>query len=395
MNRRGFTLITKYLAGICFFVFLLGFILRFISERKSPAEESGSNRAVWLAEAGVDKGLRSLNTNNWTDWTGTGIRSINIKLGSSGEYSVTVDQANSTITAGGYYPGRTAPKYYIREVRVTLSRGALFGYAIFGSSSVAITGNTRIDSYDSRNGSYGGNNAHKNGDVGSNGDQYGAINFSGNTYVEGSVNTGSQGSVAILGNAGLNGKELHNSDQILAIIPVPDTLISKPLHPAINLGGNKSLTLNAGDYKIPSINLSGDSRLIINGKVRIYLNSTTNALNISAGAKIVVGGSATIYTDGNAVIAAGSIVNKARLPENLIIYGTATAGSIRISGIGDLYAALYAPKSDINIGLNGDIFGSFVGNNVVYTGNGALHYDERLSGIGDIFNYGITSWKEL
>ncbi|MCM8797571.1 MAG: hypothetical protein NC923_06850 [Candidatus Omnitrophica bacterium] len=368
--------------------------MRFISERKICRQNSSASRAVWLAEAGINKALLALNNNNWTGWTGIETKFLSGTLDSAGEYNVAVDQANLTVTSFGYYPNRQTKEYYEREVEVTLSRRGLFSYAIFGNSTVTITGNVLIDSYDSRRGLYDARQAHKNGDIWTNSDQYGAINISGNASVSGQVNTGLQGLVAISENARLNGKQSHNSGVPLMAIRPPNNLVSLMDGQPIDLKDNSTLTLNTGDYKIPYINISQESRLVLNGKVRIYLTSAANSLNIKDSGKIVVNDSLVVYSDGNVNIVAGGIINNTNKPENLIIYGTDDTKSVRILWVGDFYGAVYAPAADISAGVNSQLFGSFVGDNIVYTGNGAIHYDEKLSTIGDFWNYAIISWKE-
>ncbi|HAV14344.1 MAG TPA: hypothetical protein DCX06_12755 [Opitutae bacterium] len=118
---------------------------------------------------------------------------------------------------------------------------------------------------------------------------------------------------------------------------------------------------------------------------------------------------ATIYTADDVTIAGNGVSNPSGLPENFKVFGTAAdsysgddevaSQTIKISGNGELYSAVYAPNADVEVkggGRAGEVMGGVVGFTATMTGNGNFHYDEALASIqlgGG--NYTITSWLEM
>jgi hypothetical protein len=57
----------------------------------------------------------------------------------------------------------------------------------------------------------------------------------------------------------------------------------------------------------------------------------------------------------------------------------AGSGSITLSGDSDFYAVVDAPNATVTYSGNGNFYGSIIGNRIVDTGNGAIHYDTNAS----------------
>ena len=51
---------------------------------------------------------------------------------------------------------------------------------------------------------------------------------------------------------------------------------------------------------------------------------------------------------------------------------------VKLSGDFETYAAIYAPKSDVNIAGSGTLYGSVRGKTVTVTGGAGIHYDAAL-----------------
>ena len=77
-------------------------------------------------------------------------------------------------------------------------------------------------------------------------------------------------------------------------------------------------------------------------------------------------------------IAGNGLTNPSNIPNNLLI-NYAGSGSITIAGNGNLYAVVDAPNSVLTYSGNGNIYGAMIGNTIIDSGNGAIHYDRNVN----------------
>jgi hypothetical protein len=398
MKKKSFALILSLILVAALTILGVAIISRSISENSIAQNNLGATRAFWLAEAGLQRALWSLNHNDWTGWSGDSVnKNILIALATGGEYYVEVSGigGNSvTITSYGDVPQRSDANVVERAINCLAQRHSEFSYATFGRNSVTLSGNAYTDSYDSANGSYGAGNRGSNGDVGTNGTTAGAISASGNARINGDAGTGIGGTVVLNGNASVTGTITSNTNVNLAQVSVPGSLSGLSSSGAINVSGNNSQTISGGNYKYSSISVSGNGRLTISGNADIYITSTNNALNISGNGRLIITASVKVYVDGRCVISGNGVVNNTQLPQNFLLYGASTSDNIQISGNGNFYGAIYAPDADVSVTGNGATYGSIVGRTAMFSGNGGMHYDEALARMNSGGNYNVTSWKE-
>ncbi|MBI4518255.1 MAG: hypothetical protein HY699_20840 [Deltaproteobacteria bacterium] len=227
-----------------------------------------------------------------------------------------------------------------------------FSNALFGRQSVTLNGNAATDSYDSTLGNYGGANVSQNGHVRSNG----PVTLNGNATVKGNAMPGPNNVVTLNGNAAVTGSTTAAKQPMTlgaAQVPAGTTYLG-----SINLSGNSAMTLNPGTYTAASISLSGNASLTINnaaGPVYLYVTGTVSA-------------------SGNG-IATGSNDST-----RFILYQIG-GSSVAIVGNGLFRGGVYAPDSNLAVSGNGDLYGSFVGNQISINGNGGIHYDQKLQSI--------------
>ena len=217
------------------------------------------------------------------------------------------------------------------------------GMNVVGINFIRLTGNDLIDSYDSAAGPYSSGSAGSNVRVASNGN----VSAGGSSVIQGNVFTGESGAPA--GNiTGTTAKLDEPLDY-----PAPTLPSSYTAHGAITLSGGQSRTLGAGNHYCTSLSMSGNAELRVSGPVKLYVQ-----------------GSLTI--DGNAAIAVAGDT-----PANLEIY-VMGAGPVNL-GKNDLYAAIYAPLSPVNMNGNSDLFGSVIALSISMSGSNTIHYDTALT----------------
>ena len=69
-----------------------------------------------------------------------------------------------------------------------------------------------------------------------------------------------------------------------------------------------------------------------------------------------------------------------------------------MGGIGQLYAAIYAPNANLEMkggGSSGMVLGSMVAKTISMNGGTDFHYDEALGKLGTGNPFGIVKWREL
>ena len=138
-----------------------------------------------------------------------------------------------------------------------------------------------------------------------------------------------------------------------------------------------SFTLNNGILKVTG----GDVTLVVNGNFKMTGDSFID---------IAPGSSLTLYISGTVAInaAEGAITMKHGLtvtgkPVFSIYSGYSDANGIDISADSDLYAAIYAPKTDVTVVANGGFSGSIRGKTVTASGRGGIHHDLNLSNVSN------------
>ncbi len=136
-----------------------------------------------------------------------------------------------------------------------------------------------------------------------------------------------------------------------------------------------------------TITITGDVTFYIEGNMGIK-NTTFTLADSSSSLTIFIKG--TIDIDTGSEIFAGAYASGSNAP--LTVYSSNTGSevanannadtAVNITGHGDIYMNLYAPKGAVSYKGNGNIMGALRGKVVDISGNGGIHYDEGLADIG-------------
>lgn len=305
------------------------------------------------------------------------------------------------ITAHGDIPGVLNAQ---AEVVTTLEHytAPAFAYAAFaagnGCGQLTFTGNGTTDSYDSAslttNGgtinpaNLGGSVAFNlfGGNVGTNGNE---TNSGANATINGTLavpnptyGVCSAGNITGL-TGGNPGQVTGGFVQLSAPVTFPPPSITAPLagtpntfpgcavNPCdISLNGNNTVTLTPGTYTINSIQMAGQSQIII-APDPVTHNYGPVILNI------VSNGTSTPIA-----IAGQGISNPTYDPSIFQILccgpGAPANPTIQIAGKGSSAATVYAPNAIVDFSGNAQFFGSAIANKLTDVGNGAIHYDLNL-----------------
>jgi len=151
-----------------------------------------------------------------------------------------------------------------------------------------------------------------------------------------------------------------------------------------------------GTYKFDNMQIPSNKVLEITATdeaVVIYIDGNAN---INGTVWIASGCSVTLYVSGNTSIAGQGIVNESEDPSKFVLYGYSKC-SFTSENI-NFYGVVYAPEININV-TGGVIQGCLVGDTVSVGGGGEVYYDSRVKDIGipgvPKFIFAPGSWEEI
>lgn len=377
---------------------IVGAYLYVVSTQLQSAGYDISNaKALWLAESGVQIVVYNFKTNSSYRASPTSL-SGNL---SGGTYTVLQPVSDGK---GGYNVTSIGTSGGIsRKVTCNVKSGSVFNYAGFGSSSVTMSGDTLIDSYDSSLGQYNVNgNIGYNGDVGGNSD---ITITKGSPTINGNASTGPSGTFTDPTHQYVYGTVSHTNNVSLPTVTVPSSLTGLVSGGAIVLGKkDNDITLNSGDYKFSTIDLSGIRTLTINATtapVNIYLTGNNTSISIANSAQILIPATntqpVTFYTDGSTSVSGNGVVNNTYIPSNFLLYSPSSK-DITVSNGGSFYGAIYAPSASLTVSGAAVIYGSAIAGSLTLSGSGAIHYDKALANVsvsGSTSAYSVKSWREV
>ena len=146
---------------------------------------------------------------------------------------------------------------------------------------------------------------------------------------------------------------------------------TKPWDPearAITLAANATLTVGGGDYWVCSIDLSGNSQLIMasGAQVRFFFDTPENCG--------YSGGTNQISLTGNTRIAS---TDKTVMPGFFLLGSTSLSTGVYVGGNASTTDefVVYGPNTDITIAGNGTYKGVMAGKTITITGNGRFEND--------------------
>lgn len=395
-DEKGMALITVVAFTAVLYVSMTSYFMLVQSNMKMVRSVENKAKAWALADAGLEEAAWQINYRSAAfaaedGWSGSSEKTKTVAAFSDhsgavlGGYTITVagwSGVTPTVTVVSGLTG-AAGSGTSATVKAQFRSVALFSKAVQSLNAITMSGNAYTDSYDSSVGAYGGANVNDEGDIATNAGSSGAVTLSGNATVNGDAATGPGGTVTTIGNAEVTGDTSADADNTFDDPVVPSSLTGL----ASSVSITTTRTLNGGSYKYPSISLSGNNVLTINGDVEIYLTgSGASSLSTSGNGRIVINSGSTlkIYADRNISISGNGIVNNNNTQgaSTLQIYGTSTAASVSISGNGALIGVVNAPSAAVTVSGNGGVYGSVIARQFTMSGNGGIHYDEALAESG-------------
>jgi hypothetical protein len=361
------------------------------------------NRALTVAEAGVEEALAQLNpgigpaadltAHGWGAPSG-GFYGPKTRFILNDSYTVTytTDIAPIIYSTGWV---ASADSTLARVIQARTTNTPLFTLALGAKLNIDMKGNgLTTDSFDSGktnlsiNGIYDLSRASTNGDIASLG---GEVNL-GNHVINGDLYLGPTAA----GGGNVLGTTYHdfNADFPDVVLPIPlSSFANAPVSSTPINGTTYTYCLtNSGYYNLP---VSGNIFVAAGAKVVLY--SAALLHNIYVAGTGTNAGNLQIYLAAPSF--SGGASSESRLAEDLGVWGLPTCKTISFSGNSEFTGTIYAPEAALTLSGGGssdlDLCGSFVANSVTVTGHFKCHYDEALMRNGPSRGFAVSSWREL
>ncbi|QPR53131.1 DUF7305 domain-containing protein [Aeromonas allosaccharophila] len=142
-------------------------------------------------------------------------------------------------------------------------------------------------------------------------------------------------------------------------------------------------------YQLDSLNMGSDAKLTIKGDVVLLIGKDftmggSNQLTVEPGSSLTLIVSGKIDLGAGAEVTAGKQgLTPAGNPAISIYSAYSGKDGVKLSGNTPLYAALYAPLTEMKIAGSGGLYGAVRAKHLTESGAGGVHYDEAL-GMADM-----------
>ena len=382
LSRKGIVLILAVLALAIFAVMAvsmstLGFQGRIRSIRFE--QELAARQA---ADAGHDAAIFALN--QWLKSSGPLPTTTNKTLtGTNQSYISTVEQPNPFVWAFNIASHGTCRNAQKSIYSKTVLKSA-FEYAIHVKDNIELLSNTKLDGYDSRNGSYGGFNSGKAIKLGTNSSQERVIaiktgvNLSNTSIIIVGPEAADDPGAVVDDKTNWEGSIFSGPKMIFDTVVPPSTIPWTSSKLSVPMDGTTTIT--TGKWHVDSAIINPNGKLIIDSDVTLYVKGAFRLKN-SGMIRILSSSDSSlkIYMGGDFIADNSTeVINDTEDPTKLKFYGLPTCAKIILLNSTDFYGAIYAPDTILDIRNSGDIYGSFVGNNMILHNSVNFIYDYAL-----------------
>lgn len=413
-QESGAVFIVTLIVIVVMMILATPFLFRLSAQYRTTDKSFKSLAAVNLAEAGVERAIWELNHGDLSTWDGDGdLRSLTISSfqasGGADVGDITINildpEGNTPVIEATGSIHFTGDKTIAKATRVVLEREggpSLFDYGVFGDEGVELRSNAKIDSYDSRDGSYGGDNVGSNGHTGTNSNFYGCIDLMSNAKIYGNTLSGFESDpdyvIITRSNSEIYGEKQALSEvKELPSIPPPEGL---PFRGSYYLGSNDQDTIDeSGEYT--SFLLRSNAKVTVTADAILYITGEFS-MRSNTKLKIADGVSVTIYLGGSFEQQSNTQINNlSNDPTKLMILGTESFNNeMEWNSNSSFWGAVYVPQAAVDFDSNAHFYGSMIAKSMELDSNAKLHYDaaleevDILGGSGGFSHFTVTSWQE-
>jgi len=412
-EEGGAVLIIVLLVSLMLLILSMPFLAKLSGAYRLSEKSYRTLAATNLAEAGIERAIWELNYGSIGTWDGeTNNRALDITDLQAASGNGIGDILISIQAPLGQQPfiestGKVMhirPTTIDRTIWVLLEREdspSIFTYGLFGDEGLNIVGSAFIDSYDSRDGAYGGDNVGEKGHSGTNATYQGCIGLRNNATIQGSAFVGPavdpENVIVLQNNSEIAGvQESLLEEKSLPSVPPPEGLPFQGDY--ILPASSEDAILSSGEYS--SFWLKSNTTVTILADVTLYVIGDF-IMDSNSELVIINGASLNLYLGGTFIQHSNSSINNLTMdPTQLFIYGTDSFnGEMDWSSNSSFYGAVYVPSAEIEFSSNADFYGSIIGKEIELFSNARFHYDLALGdvdtiGEGKNWTYSVKSWRQ-
>lgn len=428
-HERGTILALALMISVFLAILAIPFISKLGGRYRTTERAHDSLAAMNLAEAGVERAIWEMNYGDIKTWSGsTAQRTLAVNNFAASNGSVVGDIAVSVFYTESATPivESTGTVHHLASADVTKTLRVVltqpegpFDFAIFGDEQVDIHDDVVVDSYNSSDGAYGGDNVHARANIGGNMEYHKKHDPNHGDYADGTHH----------GKIKIHNDSIVNGDVYSGYTSNPDTSIEVRDHSRLN--GNKYALDEVKDY--PSITVPtgltnyGDFKADHHETVVISESGQYHKFEISDKATVTITGDVTLYVtdefkirnESSMIVPPGSTLtiiidrkltmedhavfdNQSHDPSKVLICGTDNhKEDINWRSENDFYGVFYAPEAKFKMERDGNVFGSVKARKVQIKKKANFHYDEALAGFNPAALNGgasplltVKSWQE-
>jgi len=414
-EEQGYILLISLLIMTMLLLLTVPFLFNLSTENSLSEKSYRSLAALSLAEAGVERAIWELNHGDMFAWSGDStMRTMAVpsfqssaeKVMGDIDIKVTYPEGENPVVESTGSIAHIGSQSLTSIIRVVLNgvpdMTKLFDHGAFGDDGVELQSQALVDSYDSRQGEYGGTNIGEKGDTGTNATHIGAISLNSNATIYGNAIAGPESdpeqAIVSRANGLITGESLALSSlKEMPSVTAPDSL---PFRGSYLLDGDGVDSISvSGEYT--SFGLDNSAKLTITDNVILYITGEFSMLS-NTQLDIAQGVEVTIYLGGSFTQTSNTQINNlSQDPTGFMVFGTDSFnGTMQWNSNTEFYGAVYAPKATIEYNSNADFYGSIAGSFLNLGSNTRIHYDEALGelkfdlGNGEISSYEVRSWQQ-
>ena len=409
-EEQGYIFIVAVIVMVFLLLLVTPFLFQLSNDSILATKSCKSSVALSLAEAGIERTIWELNYGDVTSWEGdSSERTLTISDFQTATGDVVGDIEISIADPEGDDPivesnGRVAfggSQIQTRVILVGLGGFPAFSFGAFGNNGIHIDRHITLDSYDSRNGVYGGVNIGSEAHIGTNSTLSGSVWIDANSEIKGTVFSGYDSDPDQVVSANASATIYGGKRSLRDVCELPS--VTAPM--GLSYRGDYSLdddsldTINAnGEYG--SFSLGSNSILTIEGDVILYITGDfymdqNSVLEITSGASLTI-----FLGAGGFDMDVGATMNNLSLdPSKLLVYGTGSFnGEIYLDQGTAFYGAIYASQGNVRLDASGGFYGAVTAGNVMIDVGTVIHYDKSLLGQEILPSMGafyeVKSWQE-
>ncbi|MCY2928655.1 MAG: hypothetical protein NTV86_04015 [Planctomycetota bacterium] len=351
-----------------------------------------------LAFSGAEHAMAQINAD--ANWRTTYATATCQKSLGHGSFSWRlVDQTDGSLTDDASEPFVILSTGTVRNATFTLRvamapAGGGVTYGIATPTTVTVGGGSRVDSFDSTLGAYGGSNVGSQATVATNSTASGAVAVSGGSTVQGSALVGVGGNpstvVSVSGGGSMTGtKTAMTQAMTLPTVTSPTGMGSSTGNVSYGNGGTFLLSSN---MHVTNFTVAGGVKLQVSGNVTILADGPVTVGN-GATVEILPGASLKFYFNNTLTLNGGMAnkVNGANLSRmQFLNLGT---GAVSLGGGGALTGVILSPNGTVTMNGGFQLYGAMVAKSLSVTNGAAFHEDKRITGGADPVTTGSGSAK--